>query len=133
MRKYCHLICLKILVFCRNGWLMENHWLGTHNDKMCADSSTGNIPNTKVALEGSWADPWVFTVTTQGSADATFKNDFTKYPTIHSAHLSKLPNYFRYFWKKLSSHVHCPWLKLFSKDIEGPLVTMIWSIWFSNQ
>ena len=25
---------------------MENHGLGTHNDKMCAESSTGNTPNT---------------------------------------------------------------------------------------
>ena len=33
------------LAFCRNnGWLMENHGLGTHNDKLCADSSTENTP-----------------------------------------------------------------------------------------
>ena len=25
---------------------MENHGLGTSNDKMCADSSIGNTPNT---------------------------------------------------------------------------------------
>ena len=25
---------------------MENHGLRTHNDKVCADSSTGNTPNT---------------------------------------------------------------------------------------
>ena len=25
---------------------MENHGVGTHNDKMCADSSTGNTQNT---------------------------------------------------------------------------------------
>ena len=25
---------------------MENHGLGTHNDKMCADSTTRNTPNT---------------------------------------------------------------------------------------
>ena len=25
---------------------MENHGLGTHNDNMCADISTGNTPNT---------------------------------------------------------------------------------------
>ena len=25
---------------------MGNHGAGTQNDKMCADSSTGNIPNT---------------------------------------------------------------------------------------
>ena len=24
---------------------MKNHGLGTHNDKLCADSSTGNTPN----------------------------------------------------------------------------------------
>ena len=33
----------KDIIFCRNnGWLMENHGLGTHNDKLCADSSTGH-------------------------------------------------------------------------------------------
>ena len=26
---------------------MENHRLGIHNYKMCADSSTGNTPNTQ--------------------------------------------------------------------------------------
>ena len=31
-----------------------------------------------------------------------------KYPTIYSAHLSKSANYLGYFWKKFSSHVHCP-------------------------
>ena len=40
---YIPLKCLKSLAFCRNnGWLMENHGLGTHNDKLCADSSIGN-------------------------------------------------------------------------------------------
>ena len=33
--------------FCRNnGWLMENHGLGTQNDKMCADSLIPQIPHT---------------------------------------------------------------------------------------
>ena len=25
---------------------MENHGLGTHNDKICTEMSTGNTPNT---------------------------------------------------------------------------------------
>ena len=31
--------------FRSNSGLMKNHGLGTHNDKLCADSSTGNTPN----------------------------------------------------------------------------------------
>ena len=38
--KYIPLKCLKILVFCRNNGL------GTYNYKICAESSTGNFPNT---------------------------------------------------------------------------------------
>ena len=40
--------CLKILFFKKknNNGLMENHGLGTHNDEMSADISTGNTPNT---------------------------------------------------------------------------------------
>ena len=33
-------------LFCRNnGLLMENHGLRTHNNKVCAESSTGNTQN----------------------------------------------------------------------------------------
>ena len=39
--------CFNLLVFCRNnGRLMKNYELGTHNDKICADSLTGNTQNT---------------------------------------------------------------------------------------
>ena len=38
--------CLEIFGICRNNsWLIENHGPKTNNDKMCADSSTGNTPN----------------------------------------------------------------------------------------
>ena len=36
--------CLKSLVLCRNnGKLLEDHGLGTHNDKMYADSLTRSL------------------------------------------------------------------------------------------
>ena len=35
----------------------------------------------------------------------------TKYPTIYSAHLPNSVNYLGHFWKKSSSHVHCPWYR----------------------
>ena len=42
---YIPLKCLKSLAFCRNnGWLMENHVLGAHKDKIYAKSSTWNTP-----------------------------------------------------------------------------------------
>ena len=37
-----------------------------------------------------------------------------KYPTIYLAHLPKSANY---FWKKLLSHVHCPWYKWWKESI----------------
>ena len=39
-------ISYNLIFLYHNGWLMENPWLGTHNDKICADSSTGDTPNT---------------------------------------------------------------------------------------
>ena len=30
--------------------LIKNHGIGTHNDKMCADSSTGYTPNTPQSI-----------------------------------------------------------------------------------
>ena len=36
----------KMLVFCQNNvWVIKNHGLGTHNGKMCPESSTGNTSN----------------------------------------------------------------------------------------
>ena len=37
---------LKCLFVCRNnGWLIKNHELGVHKDKIWAESSTGDHPN----------------------------------------------------------------------------------------
>ena len=43
--------CLKILVFCRNnGWLMKNHGLGMHNDKIFST----HLPNLANYLGYFW-------------------------------------------------------------------------------
>ena len=44
----------------------------------------------------------------QNSICQKFNWIYHKYLTIHSAHLPKSVNYLGYFWKKLSSYVHCP-------------------------
>ena len=37
---------------------MENHELGTHNDNLCADSSTGNTPQFICPISPNWPIIW---------------------------------------------------------------------------
>ena len=82
-----------------HGWIMENNGLGAHNDKMCAESLTGNTPNTPQFIRPicpNWPIIW-----------DVFEKSPLHMSIVHDLYCIFIFSYFFFFFsRKVAHHRH---------------------------